>query len=120
MWPDQPLEYIKLDHDASGRHFGLFLGTALVSVISVFIDDQSAQFRKFATVVKYQNKGYGSLLLNHVIKYLMDEDIDFIWCNARKDKVAYYQRFGLYATDQVFTKNQQAYVIMKLNTKILK
>lgn len=80
MWPDKDLDYIKLNSDKLGEHFGLYEGAELISVISVFIEGKSAQFRKFATLSKYQNKGYGSQLLRYTINYLEGLDLKIIWC----------------------------------------
>jgi hypothetical protein len=45
MWPDYPLDFVKIKNDEDGIHFGLWLDTELVSVISLFIEGQEAQFR---------------------------------------------------------------------------
>ncbi|MFB9760278.1 GNAT family N-acetyltransferase [Ectobacillus funiculus] len=68
MWPDKGLDYIKLEDDNVGIHFGLFKENTLISVISLFISNEEGQFRKFATLQQEQGKGYGSMLLDYVIK----------------------------------------------------
>ena len=65
MWPDQPLDYVILPQDEEGLHYGLFKEDKLISVISLFINQEEAQFRKFATATEAQGKGYGSALLHH-------------------------------------------------------
>ncbi len=50
MWPDQPLDFVKLENDDTAIHLGLYVHNQLVSVISLFITDNEAQFRKFATL----------------------------------------------------------------------
>lgn len=35
LWPNKTLEYVKLDEDKFGRHYGLFLDEKLTSVISI-------------------------------------------------------------------------------------
>lgn len=50
MWPDKPFDYIKLKEDESGIHYGLFIEEEMTSVISLFINNDEAQFRKFATL----------------------------------------------------------------------
>lgn len=113
MWPNKPYDYIKLECDASGLHFGLYEDEMLISVISVFIDGNTAQFRKFATLVEYQNLGYGSGLLKYILSYLEENNIHIVWCNARKEKIGYYNKFGLYETTEGFIKGNIEYVIMK-------
>lgn len=60
MWPDEDFDYIKLKDDDAGIHFGLFKENMLISVVSLFVDKDEAQFRKFATLKSEQGKGYGS------------------------------------------------------------
>jgi predicted GNAT family N-acyltransferase len=114
MWPNQSVDYVKLPNDSEGIHFGLFKGAQLVSVISAFISEDHAQFRKFATLTEEQGNGHGSLLLEHLISVLHQQNITKIWCNARIDKVHYYQRYGLKQTDKTFSKGGIDFVIMEL------
>lgn len=113
MWPTKSLEYVKLDDDSIGQHFGLFSHTKLVSVVSLFIEDNKAQFRKFATDTNEQGKGYGTALLTFVFNKLVQEGVTLIWCNARTDKVAFYKRFGMQETNQRFDKGGISYTIME-------
>ncbi len=113
MWPNKDIEYIKLKHDQDGFHFGLFLNDQCISVISLFKDNQSAQFRKFATLDDYQNKGYGTVLLEYVINLNEQLEFNHLWCNARIEKAHYYEKFGLIKTDQNFIKDQQTYIVME-------
>ncbi|MCK8058344.1 MULTISPECIES: GNAT family N-acetyltransferase [unclassified Fusibacter] len=113
MWPNKHLEYIMLDDDPKGEHYGLFVDSKLISVISVFITENSAQFRKFATLSQYQGKGYGTLLLSYVLKQLEKMGIKRVWCNARLDKADYYGKFEFVKTDIFFEKGAKKYVIME-------
>ena len=113
MWPDKPLEYVKLPNDAIGNHFGLMVAGNLVSIISLFERDNEIQFRKFATLKQEQGKGYGSFLLSNVLKDNISLSTKTIWCNARTDKSTFYQKFGLQPTKDTFNKGGIDYVIMK-------
>jgi len=64
--PNKSIDSIILAEDDTGQHFGLFKDAQLISVISLFIENDIAQFRKFATETSEQNKGYGSILLNRI------------------------------------------------------
>ena len=114
MWPDKSLSYIQLENDEDGQHYGLYVNNQLTSVISLFLEEGVAQFRKFATRKIHQGNGYGSLLLNEIIHLLKGQDVIKIWCNARKDKSDYYKKFGLKTTNQTFEKGGIEYVIMEL------
>ena len=113
MWPDKPFDYIKLDDDDAGIHFGLFKVNVLISVISLFIDHEEAQFRKFATLQQEQGKGYGSQLLELVLKEAKLHGVKRIWCNARMTKTDFYRKFGLQETNSSFMKDGKEYVIME-------
>lgn len=113
MWPDKPFDFVILPEDESGHHLGLFVGTELISIVSVFFSSNEAQFRKFATVTDQQGKGYGSKLLQHLMSELESQGLERIWCNARVEKSSYYERFGLSATKQTYTKGGLQFVIME-------
>lgn len=67
MWPEREPDYIKLADDDQGKHYGLYVGDRLVSVLSLFVNGTEGQFRKFATLELEQGQGYGSKLLNTVL-----------------------------------------------------
>ncbi|MEM1217061.1 MAG: GNAT family N-acetyltransferase [Bacteroidota bacterium] len=66
-----------------------------------------------ATLEAEQGKGYGTALLANLLDQLSALPIQRIWCNARVEKTAFYERFGLQKTTQTFTKKRQQYVIME-------
>lgn len=113
MWPNEPLAYVKLPNDYAGIHYGLFLGDQLTSVVSLFVINQEAQFRKLATLVSEQGQGFGTELLSHLFKQVESLGVKRIWCNARIVKAPFYHRFGLKETVHSFVKNGQSYVIME-------
>ncbi|MGN7941669.1 GNAT family N-acetyltransferase [Virgibacillus sp. 6R] len=113
MWPHKDFDYIKLEDDAAAIHFGLFKEETLISVLSLFIDHEEGQFRKFATVQHEQGKGYGSVLLNYVLREAKHYGIKRVWCNARENKVNFYKKFGLRETKSCFRKESKSYVIME-------
>lgn len=113
MWPDEDFNYIKLKDDDAGIHFGLFKEKMLISVVSLFIKKEEAQFRKFATLKQEQGKGYGSKLLESVLKEVETHGVKRIWCNARKNKIDFYKKFGLRETNSSFIKKGKSYIIME-------
>lgn len=115
MWPNKPFDYMKLEADDLGIHYGLFVGKELTSIISLFLDDRGkvAQFRKFATLETYQGKGYGSQLMRHLFSELSFLKVEKIWCNARVNKTAFYERFGMIKTDKTFLKGGVEYIVME-------
>lgn len=114
LWPNHPFDYVKLANDESGIHFGLWQNETLVSIISLFTNGNEAQFRKFATDGFYQSKGYGTMLLQHTLNYAIETGAKRIWCNARKDKANFYERFGMICTPHIFNKEGIEYVVMEM------
>jgi len=114
MWPDKTIDFIKLHNDNNGLHFGLFKNKNIISVISLFIDNNSAQFRKFATKHSEQGKGYGTILLDFIMTTISGKNnIQKIWCNARIDKAMFYEKFGMTKTNKTFNKAGVDYIIME-------
>lgn len=113
MWPNKLIDYVKLPNDYKGRHLGLFINDTLISVISLFVENNEAQFRKFATLKEHQGKGYGTLLLNEIMHMAKRENLSRIWCNARVNKKTYYAKFGMIETHTEFRKEGVQYIIME-------
>lgn len=118
MWPEKSVDFVKVDGDDTARHYGCYCEDKLVSVISIFMDGRIAQFRKFASLVEYQGQGFGTTLLNHVLNDLRHQACPQIWCNARIEKTAFYQKFGLVVVGESFDKNGKTYVKMVCNFEL--
>lgn len=113
MWPDKDLDFVKVPKDENALHLGLYVNQKVISVVSLFIQGQEAQFRKFATLVEYQGMGYGSHLLSFAFHHLGTQGVQRIWCNARMAKKEFYQKFGLTETEKTFIKEGIPYLIME-------
>lgn len=114
MWPDQPFEFVQLEEDNDGLHFGYFVEEKLVSIVSCFIMGDEMQFRKLATLNEYQGKGIASELLEYIIKLAKEKDLKKVWCNARTEKKSFYEKFGMKDTRKIFNKAGQEFTIMEL------
>ena len=113
MWPDQPMSYVRLPHDEEGIHFGGFIDHQLITVCSLFINGNEAQFRKLAVKQAFQGKGLGTRMLHHVFRYAQQQGVRRIWCNARYTKRHFYDRFNMRETNKTFQKGGIDYVIME-------
>ncbi|MHA8072143.1 GNAT family N-acetyltransferase [Aquirufa ecclesiirivi] len=113
MWPDKDLDFVKIPDDESAIHLGVLVEGEIKSVISLFKEQQSIQFRKFATLVSEQGKGYGSILLKYVFEQFSQSDIHQIWCHARVPKAQFYEKFGMKKVGETFLKNGIEYVKME-------
>lgn len=114
MWPDQPFEFVQLEEDLSGLHFGVFVDEKLVSIVSCFITDDEMQFRKLATLEEYQGMGIASALLKYIFKLAKDKDLQKVWCNARTNKKSFYEKFGMRVIGRTFIKSGQEFSIMEI------
>ena len=114
MWPNQPFEFVQLEEDNFGLHFGVFDQEKLVSIVSCFIVGDEMQFRKLATLEEYQGNGIASLLLNHILKLAKDKGLRKVWCNARSNKKSFYEKFGMRDTGKNFSKLGQEFSIMEI------
>lgn len=104
MYPHESLQFVQLEDDERGVHWGLYLEGELVSVISIFEKQGSVQFRKFATKTNMQGKGYGTALLQYVMDHAVTTDKKNIWCNARTSAIGMYQKFGMKAVGDTWQK----------------
>ncbi len=117
MWPDKPLTYVQLEEDKKGLHYGVFENAELLSVISLFIENENAQFRKFATQVIHQAKGHAAALLNFLIHECEKQHIKTLWCNARTSAYPFYQKFGFEIVSETWTKDGIEFVKMSKTLK---
>jgi predicted GNAT family N-acyltransferase len=88
------------DEDETTFHLGLFEGNNLISIASFYrenkegYDGQGYRLRSMATGPEYQGKGYGKRILDAGIGVLKENDIDYLWCNARTSATGFYRTFG--------------------------
>ena len=114
MWPHQSFEYVQLEEDTTGLHFGAFIQDKLVAIVSCFIIEDEMQFRKLATLEEFQGQGIASTLLRYILNLAKEKNIRKVWCNARSSKKLFYQKFGMADTHQTFIKSEQEFTIMEI------
>lgn len=113
MYPERSVEEMRLDDDAEGLHLAIWIDEKPISIISIFNRGDEWQFRKFATEVEYQGKGYGTKLLQHVMSAAGKKGAKRIWCNARVNVCAYYERFGMQKTGEAWAKHGIDFIVME-------
>ncbi|BFM09627.1 GNAT family N-acetyltransferase [Halioxenophilus aromaticivorans] len=115
LWPNSPPSFVVLEGDREALHFGGFLGDQLVCVCSIFIENNSAQLRKFATLQQFQCQGIGTQLMSHIFNQLLILKVSNIWCNAREDALSFYRNFSMKECGNCFYKHGIAYRKMSID-----
>lgn len=113
MYPQQSIEDMRLPDDDEGVHLALWIEGNPVSVISLFKRNDDWQFRKFATETEWQGKGYGSLLLQYIMDEAHRNSVYRVWCNARLNACALYERFGMSKSGEPWTKHGIEFIVME-------
>ncbi len=114
LYPDLPIDAIKLPEDDLGTHLGLFYQNKLATVVSLFENDNQLQFRKLATDSKFQRLGLGSRIVTYVLGFAKEKQLEKVWCNARLSATGFYDKLGFVKTGEIFTKGGIAYVMMEI------
>lgn len=113
MYPDKDVDFVKLTDDDQALHIGVYENEELMSVMSVFLHGREVQFRKLATRIEAQGKGYASALMQWLVDYANDLKFDRLWCNARTGATDFYVKFDYKETDEHFSKNGYDYTVME-------
>src|SRR4051812_16373111 len=92
MYPNHPFDFVKLENDFDGIHFGLYLNHELTGVVSLFTHGDEAQFRKLAILQDAQGQGLGTELMKYLIDFCKVQRIKKLWCNARVNAKTFYIR----------------------------
>lgn len=114
LWPNKPPEFSQLGNDHAGVHFGAFIGPQLVCVASVFINNEYARLRKYATLADYQGQGIGTAVLRAIFTHLEQQQVDYFWCDARESAIGFYRRFGMQPEGERFYKSGEPYIKMSV------
>ncbi|MCK0145528.1 GNAT family N-acetyltransferase [Arenibacter sp. F26102] len=102
-----------MPNDEQGIHFSLFVNDTLNSVVSLFIENKKAQFRKLATASLEQDKAFGSRLLSHLISYAVGKKSQQSRRQCACGQKEFYLKFGFKSTNTVFTKHKIDYMVME-------
>lgn len=115
MYPEHDLDFVKIENDDEGIHFGLYYNQKLTGIVSVFNEAKIYQFRKLAILEEAQGLGLGKKLMETVIEYCKLQKAENLWCNARANAKDFYKRLGFKETETVFFKDGYDFIIMDLD-----
>ena len=113
MWPDHPLEALRLEGDDCALHFGAFFEARLVGVGSFFADGATCRLRKLAVDMDMQGKGVATDLLSYASDHLHAAGFTAIWCDARVSAIGFYERLGFACEADIFQKQGLDYVVAR-------
>src|ERR1700748_1825522 len=88
------------DENPESFHLGYFVDEELVCIATFHPSTykeymgNAYQLRGMATLEEYRGRGIGNQLVNFAIVYLRGQKANYIWCNARKKAVGFYQNVG--------------------------
>jgi len=106
--PGLPLESAAFDGDEepATRHFGAFSGREAVGCLSLMHRERAGaayQLRGMAIRSDLQRGGVGRALLTYAERALSAESgARRLWCNARVESVAFYERLGWVVVSEEF------------------
>ncbi|NTE03286.1 GNAT family N-acetyltransferase [Agrobacterium tumefaciens] len=113
MYPELPLDSVKLADDFEGVHFGLYLEHKLTGVVSLFNEGDVYQFRKLAILSDAQKAGLGTQLMDYILDFCKIQKASKLWCNARVNAKEFYYKFGFHETQKTFFKDGYDFVVME-------
>ncbi len=70
------------------------------------------RLRKFAILPNFQGQGVGTAHIKHAIEYLMDMQIDTLWCDARTKAIPFYVKQGFVKEGELFLRSGVSYIRM--------
>ncbi|MGS2741210.1 GNAT family N-acetyltransferase [Sinomicrobium sp. M5D2P17] len=98
-----PLSTCRFDSDDAPTtfHIGLYMEDKLAGVVTVlenshtfFEEEHQFQLRGMAVLQEFQKKGLGQILVREAEKEVEKRNGNFIWMNARKVAVKFYEKLG--------------------------
>lgn len=115
MWPDKPLEHVKVPGDETALHLGVFDGETLIGVASFFREPPGMRLRKLAVAPDYRGAGLGSDLVREGAALAREQDCTELWCDARQNARGFYEALGFTLDEATFEKSGLTYQIARLN-----
>lgn len=98
--PGRPLSTAQFAQDERATHFGCFANDVLVGIATIFPqalagENKTAwQLRGMAVDESCRGQGFGEKLVQACCDFAASQNAEIIWCNARAEAVAFYQRQG--------------------------
>ena len=105
----QPIESAYLENDDNNYtvHFGGLHNKNIISTATIFPENRSQnnnewRLRGMAVLDKFQSKGIGEKLLKECFTFILSNNGQLIWCNARIKAVEFYTKCGFSICSEEF------------------
>ena len=100
---DQPKGSEEDDKEDKAYHLIASKSNIVIAVARLeFLANNNAQLRYMAVDRKYQRKGIGHQLINHMEYYARKISIDKIFLHARENAVGFYEKQGYVVTEKSY------------------
>lgn len=109
LWPDMPLDHVRVPGDDTALHLGAYSGDALIGVASFIPQRPRVQLRKLAVAPTYRGLGLGSQLVADGAARMRQENFTELWCDARKTALGFYEALGFTIGEDTFEKSGLMY-----------
>ena len=102
--PHQRPEELAADEPGGAVAFGAFEGDELVAVGLVGPDGEPGDWRVrgMATQPHARGRGFGTEVLERLVRYAIAHGATRVWCNARTPALALYERAGFVVASDEF------------------
>jgi len=70
------------------------IGTFLVEKHNQFTEEKQYRLRAMASSPKVRGQRFGKLVIDFAIEKLKNEEVDLLWCDARKVALGFYEKMG--------------------------
>ena len=89
-------------------HLGVFYKEKLVTIATFIknklkdLEGEQYQLRGMATLPEVRGKGFGKVIIEEAVKILKEKNVDFLWCNARKEVTSFYEKLNFVKLGEEF------------------
>lgn len=119
LWPDKPLDHVRVCGDDTASHVGCHDNGALIAAGSFYGAGAQVRLRKLAVHPQYRRRGLAAAIVRTGAIKVRDQGATQLWCDARQTALGFYTSLGFVIDPEVFEKSGVAYQVARLDlTKV--
>lgn len=96
------------------KHVIAYYGNRPIGCARIRFVNGKAKLERITVLKKYRGKGFGKLIVNHLIKYCKMKGIKKVYMNAQYYLKDYYKKFGFMPTGKPFMEAGIKHIKMHL------